>query len=108
VDEPVRVAEQGGVLEVSLFGDIDFTNAPAVRETIRAAVTETQPVAVQIDLKAVTFLDSSGIAVLVIARRLATAANARCTLINPTPAVYEHLRMTGLAELFGVPRPGTD
>lgn len=108
MDEPVRISEQGGVLEVSLFGDIDFTNAPTVRETIRIAVAETPPTAVQIDLKAVTFLDSSGIAILVIARRLATAANARCTLANPTPAVYEHLRMTGLAELFGVPKPGTD
>jgi anti-sigma B factor antagonist len=105
VDEPVRVSEQDGVLEVSLFGDIDFANSATVRETIRVAVSEKRPTAVRIDLKAVTFLDSSGIAVLVIAGRVATAAEARYTVVNPTPAVYEHLRMTGLAELFGVPRP---
>jgi anti-sigma B factor antagonist len=105
VDEPVRVSEQGGVLEVSLFGDIDFVNSGTVRDTIRAAVAEKRPTAVRVDLKAVTFLDSSGIAVLVIARRIATAAEARYTVVNPTPAVYEHLRMTGLAELFGVRRP---
>jgi hypothetical protein len=29
-------------------------------------------------------------------------------VVNPTPAVYEHLRITGLAELFGIPRPGSD
>jgi anti-anti-sigma factor len=106
MDEPVRVSDRGdGVLEVSLYGDIDFANSPSVREAIQAAVTATHPTAILIDLAAVTFLDSSGIAVLVIAHRLATAANARYRVVNPSPAIYEHLRLTGLADLFGVARP---
>jgi anti-sigma B factor antagonist len=106
MDEPVRVSDQGdGVLDISLYGDIDFTNSPSVRETIRSAVGEANPRVIRVDLGAVTFLDSSGIAVLVIAHRLAAGVEARYTVVNPGPAIYEHLRLTGLAELFGVPRP---
>ncbi|GAA1819724.1 STAS domain-containing protein [Planosporangium flavigriseum] len=106
MDEPVRIADEGdGTLTVALFGDIDFANAPAVRETVRSAVSEAVPTEVRIDLAAVTFLDSSGIALLVTVYRLASKLGAPCSVVNPTRSVYEHLRLTGLAELFGVARP---
>ncbi|MGC9667743.1 STAS domain-containing protein [Planosporangium sp. 12N6] len=106
MDEPVRVTDRGdGAIEVSLFGDIDFANSAAVRETVLAALTGAALGAVRVDLAAVTFLDSSGIALLVAAYRLATAKNAGFSVVNPTRSVYEHLRVTGLARLFGVARP---
>lgn len=107
MDEPVRIVDDGnGVLEIALYGDIDFGNSPSVRETIRDAVGRSTPSGIRVDLGAVTFLDSSGIAVLVVAHRLASGAGAKYTVVNANPAVYEHLRLTGLAELFGVTRPG--
>jgi anti-sigma B factor antagonist len=107
MDEPVRIVEDdSGTLEVSLFGDIDFGNSPSVRETIRDAVERTTPTAIRVDLGGVTFLDSSGIAVLVVAHRLAAGAGAAYAVVNASPAVFEHLRLTGLAELFGVTRNG--
>jgi anti-anti-sigma factor len=106
MDEPVRITDQGnGTLEVSLYGDIDFSNSPGVRERIKDAVARLAPTTVRIDLGAVTFLDSSGIAVLVVAHRMASAEGAVYTVVNASPGVYEHLRLTGLAELFGLPRP---
>jgi len=106
MDEPVRITDEGdGTLSVSLYGYIDFANSPAVRETIREAVTGAAPSTIRVDLGAVTFLDSSGIAVLVVVHRLANGLGARYVVENATPAVYEHLRLTGLAELFGVARP---
>jgi anti-anti-sigma factor len=106
MDEPVRVVElDDGTLEVTLYGDIDFGNSPAVRETIRDAVERTTPSAIRVDLGAVTFLDSSGIAVLVVAHRLAGGANAAYRVVNASAAVFEHLRLTGLADLFGVTQP---
>jgi anti-anti-sigma factor len=106
MDEPVRTTDRGdGTLEVSLFGDIDFVNSPPVRETIRAAVAEVAPTVIRVDLAAVTFLDSSGIAVLVVVHRQAGNIGARYSVVNANPTVYEHLRLTGLAELFGVAPP---
>ena len=107
MDEPVRIVDNGdGTLEVSLYGDIDFGNSPSVRETIRDALGRSTPTGIRVDLGAVTFLDSSGIAVLVVVHRLASSTGAAYGVVNASPAVYEHLRLTGLAELFGVTRPG--
>src|SRR4051812_40757431 len=96
--EPVRISQLGdGTLEIALRGDIDFGNATAVREQIRTALTDRQPATVRVDLADVPFLDSSGMAVLVVAHRLATSAGAGYAVVNPNRAVYEHLRLTGLA-----------
>src|SRR4051794_31526466 len=106
MDEPVRITDRGdGRLDVALYGDIDFANSGVVRDAIRAAAADTKLTEIRVDLAAVTFLDSSGIAVLVIAHRLAGGNDAAFTVVNASRAVYEHLRLTGLVELFGVPRP---
>jgi anti-sigma B factor antagonist len=104
--EPVRIRQLGdGTLEITLHGDIDFGNATAVRERIRTTLAETHPTTVRVDLGEVPFLDSSGMAVLVVAHRLATSMGAGYAVVGPNRAVYEHLRLTGLAGLFGVAEP---
>src|SRR5688500_9952697 len=96
--EPVSIYQlDDGTLDIALHGDIDFGNATMVRERIRSAVTQGQPTAVRIDLGEVPFLDSSGMAVLVVAHRLATSMGAGYSVVRPNRAVYEHLRLTGLA-----------
>lgn len=107
MDDPVRITTRAdGTLDVALYGDIDFANSPIVKDALRAAVAEAGPPGIRVDLSAVTFLDSSGIAVLVIAHRLAAAAAAAFVVEHASPAVYEHLRLTGLTELFGITLPG--
>jgi len=94
-----------GALRVSLHGDIDFTNAPGVRQAIEEAVSGERRGTVRVDLADVPFLDSSGVEVLVAAHRLAESLGARCAIEGPTRAVFEHLRMIGLAELFDIAAP---
>jgi anti-sigma B factor antagonist len=105
-DPSVQVDDRGeGVLDIVLHGDIDFNNSDEVRERIRAAVEGAQPAVVRVDLADVPFLDSSGVAVLVSAHRLAVSLGASYLIRRPTRPVYEHLRLTGVAELFGVAWP---
>ena len=94
-----------GALRVSLHGDIDFTNAPGVRQAIEEAVSGERRGTVRVDLADVPFLDSSGVEVLVAAYRLAESLGARCAIEGPSRAVFEHLRMIGLAELFDIAAP---
>jgi anti-sigma B factor antagonist len=105
-DRPVQVDDRGdGRLEIALHGDVDFTNADEVREQIRAAIEDAGPSTVYVDLADVPFLDSSGIAVLVSAHRVAATLGAKYRVGRPAPAVYEHLRLTGVSELFGLAAP---
>jgi anti-anti-sigma factor len=91
-----------GVLEVALRGDIDYTNAAGVTEVIREVVRREQPAAILVNMAAVEFLDSSGIAVLVKAMRSAREEGADYRVSAPGPRVLDQLRMTGLIDIFPV------
>jgi anti-anti-sigma factor len=93
---------EAGVLEVLLRGEIDYTNAGPVTDEVRQAVDRDRPVAVEVDLREVTFLDSSGIGVLISAMKAARAAGADYRVLGPNPKVLAQLEITGLTELFKV------
>lgn len=95
----------GRTLEVALTGEIDFSNSAAILAAIRAGVLEQRPVTVRVDLAAVTFLDSSGIGVLVNVMKAAHAAQAGYRVEHPSPKVHDQLRITGLLEVFGLDEP---
>jgi anti-sigma B factor antagonist len=104
--EPVAVTTGvDGTLNVALLGEIDFSNSSAVVDTVGAAVTRAGGGAVCVDLSSVTFLDSSGVGVLVWAYRAATENGATYRVVHPNGNVYEQLRLTGLADLFDVEAP---
>jgi anti-sigma B factor antagonist len=99
-----------GVLDVVLRGEIDYTNAAPVADALCGAVDRDRPAAVHVDLTEVTFLDSSGIGVLISGMKAARAAAADYRVDGASTKVLEQLRITGLIELFPVgPRrlPGT-
>ena len=84
---PVSIARRPhGVLTVTLSGDIDYTNATSVADVIRAAVRMERPASIHVDMAAVDFLDSSGIAVLVKAMKAAvTPAAVQFNFIGSPP-----------------------
>jgi anti-sigma B factor antagonist len=103
---PVSVSSgSDGTLDITLRGEIDYTNAGAVVEAVRAAVTRARPAAIRIDMNGVTFLDSSGIAVLVKGMKAARETGAEYRVSAPRPKVYDQLQMTGLTDLFPVEPP---
>jgi anti-anti-sigma factor len=107
MDQPVQIrSDVDGSLQIELAGDIDYTNSGAVVGAIRAAADEASPKAICIDLGAVTFLDSSGIGVLVISNQLAGSLGAEYAIVRPSRNVFEQLRLTGLVDLFGIAPPG--
>jgi anti-anti-sigma factor len=55
-----------------------------------------------VDLDEVTFLDSSGVAVLLLARRLALAAGGGCLIQRASPQIIGQLGIAGLTQLFGL------
>jgi anti-sigma B factor antagonist len=96
-------ARTDGTLDMVLRGEIDFTNASDAIDLIRDAVARHRPVRVRLELGEVTLLDSSGIAVLVNAKRAAEAVGASYRVENPNRKILDQLRLTGLLEPFGIP-----
>ena len=99
----VSVGEEAdGTLVLVLRGELDYTNAGPMAAVIRETVAHRQPRAVCVDLAAVSFLDSSGIGVLVQALHAAEGAGAGFRVRRPSDKVFDQLRSSGLLELFGL------
>ncbi|HYN96906.1 MAG TPA: STAS domain-containing protein [Pilimelia sp.] len=99
------MAGQGDVLDVALHGEIDYTNADLVGDRACHAIERDGPAVVRMDLAGVTFVDSSGIGVLVRVMKAARQAGAQYRVDGTTAPVYGQLQMTGLTDLFPVQEP---
>jgi anti-anti-sigma factor len=96
---------KSSTIETSLVlapqGDIDMSKAPAMREAIKTAL-EAKPAKLVIDLSAVTYVDSSGIATLVEALKWTREGRISLTLAGVQPRVKTLLDITKLASMFAV------
>jgi anti-sigma B factor antagonist len=104
--QALSVSSSGDALVLTMRGEIDFTNAANLTTAIRAAVADERPARVRVDLAEVTFVDSSGIGVLVSSMRAAGEVGAGFVVEHPIPNVFEQLRITGLLDAFGLDPPG--
>ena len=94
MDKPLDVAVQrhDGTTVVVVSGEIDMATAPKLRAHLVTAKGH-----VIVDLRAVSFLDSSGIAALVDARKRLTDAGGNLLLRKPEGIVRRALEIIGLA-----------
>lgn len=91
---PIEAVHDGDATVVVVAGELDLYSTPVVRERILALVAEAEA-AVVLDLTSVTFLDSTGIA-LVIATRDRAMARDVTFAIRPSPTVRKVLELVGL------------
>ena len=90
-----------GTVLLELCGEIDLATAPILEAVLRQ-VAATPPLLV-LDLRAVTFLDSAGVLLLLEAHRRQKAADRRLRLVlNPGQGAYRVLVISGLTKLTGI------
>jgi anti-sigma B factor antagonist len=90
------VEEQDHAVVVKLVGELDLYNADEVRTTLDD-VTARKPGRVVVDLSEVTFIDSTGLGVLVEAR--SKLADRKSFLLSaPQPETRRALEISGLAK----------
>ncbi len=96
--------EADGTLVYALEGEIDIGCSRTLESRILAA-TITTPGDVVIDLSEVTFIDSSGIAALLVTGEVVGVGGRSFRLANPQPAVRRLFEMVGVLEFFGIEDP---
>lgn len=80
--------------EVQVEGELDLSVADRFRERLEAAATE--GIDVLVSLERCDFIDSTGIAAIVAAYKLAGAKDRRLFVCNPSGQVGRVLAITGL------------
>lgn len=86
---------------LTVRGELDLATAPVLEREAMAALALPLDGLV-LDFGAVTFLDSSGIATLIAARRAAIDREVTFALVSVTRSCQLTLELAGLSDLFGI------
>ena len=88
-------------VRLHVAGALDVLTAP---EELKRILVDGRQAAdrVELDLGAVDFIDSSGIAMLIEARNRFESVDRALVVVNPSNAVRRLLTLTGLAEAFSI------
>ena len=95
-------SQEDGTTVLSVGGEIDL--AVARSSSVWPACLE-QSNGIGLDLGEVTFIDSSGLGVLVRLRKEADAQSKPFSLVNTSPSVQRLLEVTGLGDIFSASAP---
>ena len=89
-------SQEPGEVVVAVAGEVDFATGPELAERLLDLTDQD----VAVDLSAVTFLDSSGIAALVRANEALRPAGHRLRTFGERDNVLRVLEIAGVARLF--------
>ncbi|MEV6838363.1 STAS domain-containing protein [Streptomyces sp. NPDC051133] len=87
-----------GIRVLTVAGEVDYDTGAQLQQALD--VSDTSHPRIVVDLRKVTFMDSSGINVLLIAHREITEAGGWLRLAAPTDAVLRTLRLVGIDEVI--------
>lgn len=93
----VEVREEGQGAVITLTGELDLASSPALEEALDRVFGADAGVVI-IDLRALEFMDSTGLSILVKAHQTAEDGDVRLFLVNGPPQVQRLLSLTGVAE----------
>lgn len=91
---------------ISISGDLDLATVHDLREHARAQLTAPNCAELVLDMSALSFLDSSGLGVLVQLRALARDNEVVFTLANVPPGPTRIIEIAGLTDSFGLSSNG--
>lgn len=95
----VRSYREGDVHTIALSGEMDLSNAGEVeRELLHAEATDAA--AILVDLSDLSFMDSTGIRLLIAADARSRADSCRLRLTRPPAAVFRVLCIAGVDGLL--------
>lgn len=93
---PFILNNKNRTLTIKLDGELDLVQAHEFRETVDSAMEETQSENLLIDLSSVTFIDSSGLGVILGRFRRVKSARGEMILFGATPNVKRILELSGI------------
>jgi len=95
------IEDRGDHAVISAAGEIDAATAGSLADAVTTALAEGHK-RVLVDFSDVTFIDSTGLGVLVKSHRAAVAAGATFAVVHPTPQTLKLIRVLGLDQLLKI------
>ena len=96
---PVKITVSGEVVTAFLDGEIDHHTASVIRNEIDAAVEKNMPTLLVLAFRDVSFMDSSGIGLVMGRYKLLKPMGASLHVTNTSPQIGKVMKLAGLDRL---------
>lgn len=93
-----------GRVPIILNGELDQNTSGQLRSAVQAAL-QLRPTVLCVDFALLTFMDSSGMAAIVAAKRWCDDAGCSLSLEALSDTMHQRFRISGLTELLGLQSP---
>ncbi|MFZ2540020.1 MAG: anti-sigma factor antagonist [Oscillospiraceae bacterium] len=95
----VRIEQEGTSICAYIYGEIDHHTARTIREAIDSQVELRLPKTLILDFADVSFMDSSGIGLVMGRFKLMTSIGGEVKISNTTASIGRVMRLAGLERL---------
>ena len=102
----VSLKLSGKSVTAFLSGEIDHHSAADLRQKIDEAVLGAEPKKLTLDFGGVTFMDSSGIGLVMGRYKLIEDTDCRFSVVNTSGHIYKVMRLAGLEKIADIKRKG--
>lgn len=92
----LKIGEDGKTLTAFLAGEIDHHTAQSAREQVDYAIERSGALLLRLDFSEVSFMDSSGVGLVMGRYRRMQSRGGETRLCNATPPVMRMLKLAGL------------
>ena len=98
----VDISSDRGAAVAVLSGEIDHHNAKSVRDELDRYIIAAQPRSLAIDMGRITFMDSSGIGLIMGRSKLMKECGGILEVRNPQPYIRRVLKLSGIERIVKV------
>lgn len=95
----VRISTDGGEMTAYLSGEIDHHTAAEMREIIDSSAEQKKPTVLRLDFSGVTFMDSSGIGLIMGRYRMMSLLGGKTLVENVPKSMERMMQLSGLSAL---------
>jgi anti-anti-sigma factor len=96
----VTISHEGDVAAVTVRGEVDLASSTQLNRELDAALALQPLRRLRVDLAEVTFMDTTGVAVMLKARRRALELGVRFSVSSSSPTLTRLFDITGLTALL--------
>ncbi len=98
----VEIKVKGEVLTAYISGEIDHHTAASVREAIDSAVELNMPSLLVLDFGSVSFMDSSGIGLVMGRYKIMAKRNGSVHISSTSPSLTKMFKLAGIERLASI------
>lgn len=98
----IKANFNNNILMIKIYGEIDHHNAKKFREKIDSLLLEKKPLKVVLDLSMVSFMDSSGLGLIMGRYSLARELDASFIIYHPNRRVKKILELAGMERIIEI------